>query len=65
MLEVVEVGEVRDAVAEIRADCLVDAAGAGIALEPKVLYELEPVWQPHVRWRLDAGRRHQPTHALL
>ena len=63
--EIVERRKVRDAVAKVGADRLVDAPRARVARGHQRLHELQPLGQAHVGRRVDAGHGHQPADALL
>ena len=65
MGEVVEIRVVRNRVAEIDADGLVDSRRAVIAFGHKVLDFLESLRQPHLGRQVEAGRRQQLVDRLL
>ena len=63
--DLVEVGKVRHAVAEVRAERVVDLLRAGMPLVAHLLHDLELLGQPHVGRRLDARQRREAPDRLL
>src|SRR5215203_902894 len=65
VLQIIEIGEVRDAVAEIRPERLVDLPRPVITLGHEGLDQLQLLRERGVGRRVDAGDRHQSCDALL
>ena len=64
-LDRVEVGEVRDAVAEVDPDRLVDLARPRVALGHQPLHLDQALGERHLGGKRDPRRRQQPAHRLL